>query len=149
MFLYTRVVGLPEPAMDSYRQGLALWYPFYDFRAARGGAAQVELSSAMVAQPAAPLRFPLADWDDPGPMLAALRARATGVCRKLRRARRPTVSSASPRRAHGRSGRRSALLEEGAQDRHRHAPGARRVGDVVVVVQPGVPLTSTIAPPAS
>ena len=97
MFLYTRVVGLPEPAMDSYRQGLALWYPFYDFRAARAYRRAGGSVRAMVAQPAAPPALPLADWDDPGPMLAALRARVTGVCRRIRRAGRPTVRPA-PRR---------------------------------------------------
>ena len=97
MFLYTRVVGLPEPAMDSYRQGLALWYPFYDFRAARGVPARRWAQfRAMVAQPAAPPALPARGLGRSG----ADAGRAAGEVRGLPQdqwARRPAVRPA-PRR---------------------------------------------------
>jgi predicted ATP-grasp superfamily ATP-dependent carboligase len=95
LFLYTRVLGLPEPDMRDYRKGLALWYPFYDFRAARAYRKAGELSFAgWVRSLMRPLRFPLYDPADAGPAASSLRPRLVAAWRRLKRTPRPAAGPA-------------------------------------------------------
>jgi len=83
MIAYARLTGLPLPPMDSFRDGVRLWYPGLDLRAMLRYRAEGELTTAQWARTLAHRQhLPVFDVRDPVPFLAAVRAH-------LRRMRRP------------------------------------------------------------
>jgi predicted ATP-grasp superfamily ATP-dependent carboligase len=95
---YNRLVGLPLPPLDSFRDDLALWLVIDDLRAGRAYCRDGELTpqtwakSLLHRQCAAEF-----DWRDPGPSLANVASRAANLVRRV-----------SPRPETGHGARRSA-----------------------------------------
>jgi predicted ATP-grasp superfamily ATP-dependent carboligase len=73
VFVYRRAVGLPTPGMQRWREGVRLWFPARDWRAARAYRAEGELSwpdwLRSLAHPR--VHTPVAALDDPRPSLAS------------------------------------------------------------------------------
>jgi predicted ATP-grasp superfamily ATP-dependent carboligase len=70
-FVYSRIVGLPAPAMDGYRRGVRLWEPLRDLAAfaelRRAGRLSLPRWAASVLHRQT---FPYFRWSDPMPALA-------------------------------------------------------------------------------
>ncbi len=84
-FTYNRLLGRPVPKLDSpYRRGLHLWVPAGDVRAAVGYRECGDLGlREWVRSLAAPQRFPVASFEDPGALLGAIGYKLPRAPRKL------------------------------------------------------------------
>lgn len=86
LITYNRLLGRPPPVSGPYEQGLHLWIPAADIRAALGYRSAGELSlrgwarSLMARQ-----RFPVASLEDPGALLGKLAYKLRGAPKRLRR----------------------------------------------------------------
>ena len=82
MIAYARTTGQPLPPMDSFRDGVRLWYPSLDLRALQQYRALGEISRTQWLRSLAHRQhLPVLDAHDPLPFLTAVRGR-------LRNARR-------------------------------------------------------------
>lgn len=84
LLAYNRLVGLPLPKVDSFRDHLGIWFPVNDLRALREYRRQGELTTAAwlrtLARRQAPVMF---SWRDPKPSLIAWRGQAFALAGKL------------------------------------------------------------------
>lgn len=77
--VYNRLVGLPLPPLDHYRDGLTLWDPARDLRACRELRRRGELSlTGWLRSVMRPHMFPAFSWRDPQPALVRLKRRLWG-----------------------------------------------------------------------
>lgn len=84
LIAYRRAVGLPTPPETSWREGVRLWFPLRDFRAAREYRRHGELTWARwlssILRPR--VYVPVLARDDLGPSLYTLRVRLSRVLRR-------------------------------------------------------------------
>ncbi len=74
--VYNRLVGLPLPRLDHYRDDVTLWDPFRDYKAFRELQSRGELTTlGWLRSVMRPHIFPGFNWSDPMPGLARLRRR--------------------------------------------------------------------------
>ncbi len=74
--VYNRLVDLPPPSFDSYRDNVTLWDPLRDYKAYRELHSRGELTlTSWVRSVLRPHMFPGFNWSDPRPGLARLRRR--------------------------------------------------------------------------
>ncbi len=103
MLVYARLVGLPLPPLEGFRDGLRLWSPGRDLLAFLALRERGELGlGGWLRSIARPTGFPLFSWSDPGPSACDAFRRARKLFfpprgRALREARRsrPVASGAS------------------------------------------------------
>jgi D-aspartate ligase len=95
---YARTVGEPLPALDSFRDDLAMWFPLDDLRALRGYRADGELTTgAWLRSLLRPQVHPELDWADPMPSLVTLAGRARRLARRgTKRLRGPRPTPDAP-----------------------------------------------------
>ncbi len=98
LIAYNRLVGLPSPPADSFRDGLGLWLIVDDVRAFRDYRRHGELTTGAwlktLIHRQAPLIF---SWSDPKPSLVIWRRRARGLARKALGRRSPRQVPGAPR----------------------------------------------------
>jgi predicted ATP-grasp superfamily ATP-dependent carboligase len=83
LLAYNRLTGRPLPPLDSFRDGVRLWYPSLDFRAFRRYHAAGELSTvAWLCSLAHRQHLSVLDWRDPMPFLTAVRGRLRSAARQ-------------------------------------------------------------------
>jgi predicted ATP-grasp superfamily ATP-dependent carboligase len=93
LLVYNRLTDRPLPPLNSFRDGIRLWYPSLDYRAFRLYRAAGELSTvAWLSSLAHRQHLPVFDWRDPMPSLTAMRGRLRRV---NRRAKAPEIGSRS------------------------------------------------------
>ena len=87
LFVYNRLTGRPLPRLGRpYREGATLWYPLDDFRAFKEYRRRGEMTTLQYVRSIAKRQhFSVASLSDPGPLLLALKPRARGVWRRVRR----------------------------------------------------------------
>ncbi|MEO8494846.1 MAG: hypothetical protein ABI614_07230 [Planctomycetota bacterium] len=74
--VYNRLVSLPLPCLDDYRDNVTLWDPFRDFKAYRELRSRGELTMfGWLRSVTRPHMFPGFNWSDPRPGIARLRRR--------------------------------------------------------------------------
>lgn len=98
LFAYCRAVGITPPAMDTWREGTRLWFPYRDARAAQEYRQAGELTYRQWVRSLAHRRIytPVFAWDDLGPSLLHLSLKVRrGVARSLRAARAKAARSRS------------------------------------------------------
>ena len=97
---YNRVRGLPLPPVNSFRDHLAMWFPFNDLRALREYRRHGELTTAAWLKTLAHRQARSAFWwRDPKPSSVIWRENASVVARKLpRRSRLAPAPPAGPER---------------------------------------------------
>jgi D-aspartate ligase len=89
LFTYCRVCDLPTPRVDSYRQGVGLWYPLRDVRAFLAYRRAGELGfREWLRSLLRPQCFPVASFTDPMPTVAEGGRRAGRLVLRLARADR-------------------------------------------------------------
>jgi D-aspartate ligase len=101
LIAYGRLVGAPLPQLDSFRDGLGLWFPVDDIRALREYRRDGELTHAQWARTLLHRQVPpVFSWRDPKPSLFVWSRRARAALRRLSAPlRRPSTSGrAGPRR---------------------------------------------------
>jgi len=97
---YNRVRGLPLPPVNSFRDHLAMWFPFNDLRALREYRRHGELTTAAWLKTLARRQArSVFWWRDPKPSSVIWRENASVVARKLpRRSRLAPAQPAGPER---------------------------------------------------
>jgi D-aspartate ligase len=84
LLAYNRLLGLPLPPTDSFKDHLAMWYPVDDIRAFREYRRQGELTTAAWLRTLAHRQVPLIfSWRDPEPSLHIWRDRTHALARKV------------------------------------------------------------------
>jgi D-aspartate ligase len=84
LFTYNRLIGRSPPSLDTYRVGLAMWYPVNDFRAFISYRRRGELTfGRWVSSLFRPQHFSVASRRDPMPIVVAAGRRAARMRRKL------------------------------------------------------------------
>jgi D-aspartate ligase len=89
LLAYNRLLGLPLPPTDSFKDHLAMWYPVDDIRAFREYRRHGELTTAAWLRTLARRQVPLIfSWRDPNPSLHIWRERTRALARKAARSPR-------------------------------------------------------------
>jgi predicted ATP-grasp superfamily ATP-dependent carboligase len=91
LLAYNRLTGRPLPPLDSFRNGVRLWFPSLDFLSFRQYHAAGELSTMKwLSSLAHRQHLPVFDWRDPMPFLSALRRHFRSGSRPGSESRRST-----------------------------------------------------------
>ena len=84
LLAYNRLVGLELPPVDTFRDGVCMWFPRQDLRALRAYKATGQLTTTQWLRTLAHWQhFPTFQWSDPVPSAVG----AVGAVRRMRRAR--------------------------------------------------------------
>ena len=86
LIAYNRLVGGPMPQLDSFKDGLGLWFPMEDLRALRKYRSLGQLTYAQWLRTMLHRQIPpVFSWTDPKPSMVAWSRRARGVSRRFAR----------------------------------------------------------------
>jgi hypothetical protein len=89
LFSYNRLTGRPLPPVDSFRDGVHLWFPAEDVRALRSYRVAGQLTvTQWLRSLAHPQHFATFDWHDPVPSLVGVKGRVWGYWARVRRTHR-------------------------------------------------------------